>query len=37
MRATRQEFDEYLNEGKRRSHVEALLIHQETLLPDPAF
>jgi len=33
MGTIRKEFDAYLDEGNRRSHVQALLAHQHTLLP----
>ena len=33
MRSIRQEFDDYLDKDNRRSHVQALLAHQETILP----
>lgn len=33
MRDIRRDFEAYLDEGNRRSHVKALLVHQETLLP----
>ena len=33
MRDIRRDFEAYLDEGNRRSHVQALLVHQETLLP----
>ena len=33
METIRKEFDAYLDEGNRRSHVQALLAHQHTLLP----
>lgn len=33
MCAIRREFDQYLDEGNRRSNVQSLLAHQKTLLP----